>query len=443
MPASLISRIYTPPTCTLEIRAQQAALSRWFGKPVLQSLQFLLSFEGVNPAARESIEIQGDQTQLSTLTEAVTTYIHNLLAYCPTDLPLTAAMSGRSSMLDPTAPVQLRPRSLLTHELMLGELATEQSGPSLVLKTSQLYDLATALDNCTADLQQLPSQIAAPSRSLVGLPLLRSAAVVVLTVGLGTATWRLLQTGPIVQQPLAPTATTALTPSKTPIAKVVIPPPPAASSTSPLPTIQLPTRSDNPFAKPKLQNPTESRSNTDVFSASQSLSQSSTPKSPEPSAAEPPSDRDQSSTIALQPITPDAPAGTITPPSAMTRKNAAQSTQEFSQSLESAPAAAPSQPTLFDTASQVEEVRDYIAARWKPASPPPKTLEYRLTLNPDGSLGQVEPLGASAQQYLTQLPLPTSQTPFVSPISAGTSSNIRLVVRPDGTVQTFLDSTAP
>lgn len=111
----------------------------------------------------------------------------------------------------------------------------------------------------------------------------------------------------------------------------------------------------------------------------------------------------------------------------------------LSQSFEAAPAPkkAAGQSTLFDTVPQVAEVRNYVATRWQPSSPPPKTLEYRVTVNADGSLGTVEPLGASAQQYLNQVPLPQTSSAFVS--GSGTRSNIRLLLRQDGTVQTFLD----
>ena len=113
----------------------------------------------------------------------------------------------------------------------------------------------------------------------------------------------------------------------------------------------------------------------------------------------------------------------------------------LSQAFEAAPAPqkATGQSTLFDTTPQVAEVRDYVASRWQPSALPQKNLEYRVTINADGSLGAVQPLGASAQQYLNQVPLPQASSAFVSP--SGTRSNIRLLLRQDGKVQTFLDET--
>jgi hypothetical protein len=104
---------------------------------------------------------------------------------------------------------------------------------------------------------------------------------------------------------------------------------------------------------------------------------------------------------------------------------------------------APQQPTLFDTVPQVAEVRDYVVSRWQPTPPPPKTLEYRVKINTNGSLGNVEPLGVSAQQYLDKVPLPSGQDPFVSRVGSGPTPNVRLVLHPDGTVQTFLDNVNP
>ncbi len=240
-----ISKLYTPPTCTLEVTAKTSPLSRWTRTPAIKSLQFLLSFDSSAQRAREPIEIYGNQTQLSALTETVTQYIQTVLASRATELPLCGSQTEPSAPApdDATAQLALRPRSLLTHELMLGSLATAQSGSSLLLKVSQLYDLATALEDCTTDLQQMPTLIAA-ERPAVIMPFLRSAAVVLLTVGLGTATWRLFQTGPVAVNPSASTSKTAMAPSATPLPSAPSPFPSALSRSLNLPSIQLPNRSD-------------------------------------------------------------------------------------------------------------------------------------------------------------------------------------------------------
>ncbi len=427
-----ISKLYTPPTCTLEVTAKASPLSRWTRTPVIKSLQFLLSFDSLAQRTREPVEIYGDRTQLSALTELVTHYIQTVLASRPPDLPLTSpsgeplALPTLTAATDPDA-LALRPQSLLTHELLLGNLATAESGPSLLLKASQLYDLATALEDCTADMQQMPSLIAAERPSVV--PWLRSAAILLITVGLGTATWRLFQTGPVAVRPSAPTSKTAMAPAVTP------PPTPSPLPSVPakplnLPSIQLPTRSASPSDAERSINAKQNLAETPTSTKKLSGSANSLAKTQPPqSVASLPS-------VELRQSVPDA-AG-----QQADRAIGSMARSKAPSMLEAAPAPASktaTQQTLFDTIPQVAEVRDYVANRWQPASPPPRTLEYRVTLNGNGSLGKVEPLGVSAQQYLNQVPLPKDTSAFVSPTAAGTRPSIRLLLRQDGTVQTFLD----
>ncbi len=429
-----ISKLYTPPTCTLEVTAKTSSLSRWTRTPAVKSLQFLLSFDSSAQRAREPIEIYGDQTQLSALTETVTQYIQTVLASRATELPLSGSQTEPSAPApdDATAQLALRPRSLLTHELMLGSLATAQSGSSLLLKVSQLYDLATALEDCTTDLQQMPALIAA-ERPVAVMPFLRSAAVVFLTVGLGTATWRLFQTGPVAVNPSSSTSKTAMAPSATPLPSVPSTFPSALSRPLNLPSIQLPNRSDNSITAERSGNQNLNQTEPSSSAKPQPAGQSrATTNAPPQSIASLPS-------LELNPSEPNA-AGSQADASAPSSVGSTMRSRALSQALESAPApqrSAAGQSTLFDTTPQVAEVRDYVASRWQPSSLPPKTLEYRVTVNTDGSLGAVEPLGASAQQYLNQVPLPQASSAFVS--GSGTRSNIRLLLRQDGTVQTFLD----
>jgi hypothetical protein len=320
---------------------------------------------------------------------------------------------------------------LLTHELLLGNLATTQSGPSLVLKVSQLYDLATALEDCTADLQQLPTFIAA-ERPVV-MPFLRSAALVLLTVGLGTATWRLFQTGPIAVNTSSPSSTTAMAPSATPAPSTLAPVPSAPPRALNLPSIQLPTRSPNPSAADSLAQKDKILAEEDAAKgASSGASRSTKNTQPSQTVASAPDVRGETQDANEQQIVASAPSA-----------NSMERSKTIAQSAKAAPispnVAKPS--TLFDTIPQVAEVRDYVASRWQPSSPPPKTLEYRVTVNGDGSLGAVEPLGVSAQQYLGQVPLPQGSGAFVSPPAAGSRPSIRMLLHQDGTVQTFLDNT--
>ena len=454
-----LARIYTPPTCTLEVTAQTSALSRWTRKPTVKSLQFLLSLEG-QQHDRTTVKLRGDQTQLAELSAAVSQYLQELLARRASELTIRSVTLDRSqaAVAEPLAAVvtvpQLRPHSLLNHEFLLGHLATEQTGPSIMLKVSQLYDLAMALDDYAADFQSLADLAVAPTWR-TALPLARSAAAVLLTVGLGSTVWRLFQPQFIATKDAgrSPSVGTALVPSPSP--------------SQPLPSLSAPSL--KPLVLPTIQLPSRSRAPGSVLSTPDQPPQpkaipSGSPRLSLPSPSTPSTSQRLPGEIALAPAPAPKPAPVPAPisPPALEQTPPASSglTQSFSTQLRkgasgtasdqaTAPAAkaAPrssrqqsESSSLFDTIPQVAEVRDSVAARWKPESLPPKVLEYRLTLNPNGTLAQVEPLGTSAQQYLTQLALPALGAPFVSAVSSGGRPIIRLVVSPDGTLQTFPDS---
>jgi Domain of unknown function (DUF4335) len=450
-----LARIYTPPTCTLEVTAQTSALSRWTRKPAVKSLQFLLSLEG-QEGDRTPVELRGDQTQLAELSVAVGQYLQELLARRASELTIRSAPeSPQVAVAEPPTIVsrvlQLRPHSLLNHELLLGHLATAETGPSITLKVSQLYDLATALDDYNADFQSLAELAVAPTTWRTALPLARSAAVVLLTVGLGATVWRLFQPEFIATNDAGrvPNAGPAQVPSPSPSKSLPSLRPPSLKPLV-LPTVQLPSRSRAPGSVPTPDQPTP----PNATSLSPGLN------SPSPSTPSTLQRFPGEIALAPAPTLKPAPAPAPLPPAMEQAPSEPGLNQSFSAHLRTgasgaasdqanAPAAkaAPrsqrqqsNASSLFDTIPQVAEVRDSVAARWKAEPLPPKILEYRLTLNPNGTLAQVEPLGTSAQQYLTQLALPALGAPFVSAVSAGGRPIIRLVVSPDGTLQTFPDS---
>jgi hypothetical protein len=99
----------------------------------------------------------------------------------------------------------------------------------------------------------------------------------------------------------------------------------------------------------------------------------------------------------------------------------------------------PSQPeTLFDRTPQVVEVRTYFQQRWKPPENLKQDLEYQLTINSNGSLEKIVPLGSLSQTHLKTLPLPNYNERFVSSSSTRNQQKMRLVFRPSGEIKTFL-----
>jgi Domain of unknown function (DUF4335) len=488
--SSPLTRTYTPPTCTLEVTAQPSALSRWSNTPVVKSLQFILNLEGLARGDREPVALRGDQTQLAALSEAVSSHVQRLVSSRHTELPLKAPeqptapspAAAESGLFDEVEapPIHLRSRTLLTHELVLGDLATPESGNSVILKVSQLYDLATALSDCAADLQQLPVATPAAATSPRRIPAwAKTAAAIAVTAGVGTATWQLLQ----LNQPSLQQASRSPSPSQPTIVGVAPPPLPETRprQSVKLPTVTLPDRSQQPSILARSNSGDRSTAgNNDLFSAKPGTP-SNKPATPEkpvkfdplPPEPAPISPNIPESAISMRGNDTASSAGADTAaPAASSQTSGAESNTgvmaESSQAISAAtarakqgpasgsspfnaapapaaviprPATEPSQQTkpganaregLFDITPQVLEARQTIAQSQK--TTPSRVVEYRLTVSPNGSLAAIEPLGQAAQQYLPKLSLAVGQ-PFVS--APGQRSQIRLVVRPDGTVQTF------
>jgi hypothetical protein len=99
----------------------------------------------------------------------------------------------------------------------------------------------------------------------------------------------------------------------------------------------------------------------------------------------------------------------------------------------------PPTTTLFDTIPQVAEVRGYFQEHWVPPQELTQTLEYRLTINPDGSMQQFTPIGRASGSYVRQAGMPPVGERFVSPLQSGQTAEIRLILTPEGRVQTFLE----
>ncbi|MCC5609952.1 DUF4335 domain-containing protein [Nostoc sp. CHAB 5834] len=94
--------------------------------------------------------------------------------------------------------------------------------------------------------------------------------------------------------------------------------------------------------------------------------------------------------------------------------------------------------TLFDT-PQVAEAREYLTKRWQPPTGLGQTLEYSLIVSVDGTIERIIPLNKSARDFVDSAGMPEVGKPFVSANKRGQNVKIRVVLTPDGKVQTFPD----
>ncbi|NES25473.1 MAG: DUF4335 domain-containing protein [Symploca sp. SIO3E6] len=201
-----VERSYTPPTCTLKIRAKSSPLSRWMGQSVLKELGFELSFDDPRKTQDQQVTLQGNGADLEMLSEAVNSYVQNLLESSASSMPLLLPMTNGNheqsslalaessvtpstllvdkeseealdkfndsslvrsfpsnpkllSLKSPTpfSPIYLQPKGLVAHNLFLGQLATQESGPVIELTVLQLFDLATALEQYASQVVALPA----------------------------------------------------------------------------------------------------------------------------------------------------------------------------------------------------------------------------------------------------------------------------------------------
>ncbi|MBE9179237.1 DUF4335 domain-containing protein [Oculatella sp. LEGE 06141] len=445
---SSVLRRYTPPTCTLEIAAKGSPLSRWTDRPVLKQLRFQLSFDDPKLPTEQQVKVRGDRAQLERLCEVVETYIqHTLNQPSHVLMPLRFELPSKpvdQDLSSTEAGIRLKPKGLLSHELWLGGLATEESGSVVHLSALQLFDLANALDEYTAESLAIPSLGRSNwfSRSSGWA---RIAAIAVLALGASSVLAKFVMD---VSSPTAvQTATTTAAQEsgrqglESPVALDDFPDvanlpdatktaPPSLGNLEPLPPPPVPgSTQPPPPALPSVVVPP----NPAVVAPPPSAAQSA-PVPAQPSAAPPAAAPPTQAPIALS--IPENGAASTT--------NGGQSPVEGlndvpPQGADSTARQAPGGGTAFDSIPQIAEVRSYFQDRWQPPDGLAQTLEYRLVLNSDGSLQRITPLGTAAGTYLDRTDMPLLNEPFVSPTDGGQTPQVRLVLRPDGGVQTFAD----
>jgi hypothetical protein len=452
-----ILRRYTPPTCTLEIMANSSPLSRWMGQPVLKDLRWRLKLDDPKVTAEEWTVIQGDRPQLEALRETVQTYVQNLLDHSQSRLdealnPAAVATTPAPTAEDtaPAAPdragIVLHPHGLLAHDLTLGTLATATSGQTIALSTLQLFDLANALDEYTTDLITLPDLT--PASGIKTAPAwTKMAATAVVAIGVAASAAKLFEQTPKTAS--APSSSDQRIASQLP-PNVVSPNSPPALSNQPLgmpPLLRSPMPANQNPALPSLSVP---KAGAGTGQPGTPLDSKSVPGNPAVIVPKP------SVTIANE-GSPAATTGRSAPPAPPAKLNpdelAAASEAALSGNIATAPARS-SQDNAVDlgqantrnraaeskvaTIPQLDELKQYFQKRWKPIAGVTEPLQYQLELGANGAIQRTTPLGKAAQDHVEESTISLNEV-IVAPLTQGKAATIRLVLRPDGTVETFLE----
>ena len=463
-----ILRRYTPPTCTLEITAKSSPLSRWVGQPVVKQLQFQLSLDDPKLSKEQWVVLRGDRVQLDNLHAVVSGYVQAFLeqssglaqsySHANGSLPssegaiaVLPSLSKTTLAARTSAPdgVSIRPKGLLTHDLVLGTLATSEANTVVSLSALQLFDLANALDAYTTDLLTLPelqrSRQVTPTRFHWG----QIAATGLIVIGLSASVAKLIDnqfktasstagqgassSDQQAATQLPPSASQSPYPPITSAQK--LPPPPPLGSTLPvspgLPTVALPSPAVN---SPKVSSPSGAASTSKPgFSVlGQARNDAGNQIAMVPQSGVP------SAVMRSQPERPMPKPLALNREFANAPPNQSTSTESRSSASDRSAQAEPT-GTAFDTIPQVAEARRYFQQRWSPPQGLTQTLEYTLLVGANGSIQRTLPLGQAAGDYVDRTGIPLVGEPFVSALNRGQTAKIRLVLSPDGSVKTFLE----
>lgn len=465
-----VLRRYTPPTCTLEILADQSPLSRWAGQTVLKNVRFRLKLDDPALPDTQQVTLSGDRAQLEALSDAVTTYIHTFLQQSEERLQwyfvpvisgleasptLTIADAEQVEPVDSSAvppvsssSVYLMPETALSHTLHFGSLATDRETTAMSLSTLQLFDLANALDDYAAEALSLPNLQrpkwfqAAPSWGAIAASALiaigvsasliklmdgtyRSSTVTAASQGASSTDQRIATQLPpsVVQKTTPPIISTQPLP---PLPTAIVPASPQAG----LPTVPVnPTGSNASGSSSAPSIASRPIQQPGAITLNPSTVQIDAPKE-KPTA--PSAENGQSSADATMATAPSTTEGDVSPTDSGAGGEAAD--RSGAAALKVGPAAA-ARTASIDLTEQIAEARSFMEQRWKPPEGLEQSLQYSLVIDGKGSVKSIFPLGTAAGTYIDRTGLPLPGEPFIQGAAGGQSFNLRLVLEPDGKVQ--------
>jgi Domain of unknown function (DUF4335) len=450
---------YTAPTCTLEISANASPLSRWTQKPTLKNQRFNLNFNDPRVGEDQWMVLRGDRIKLESLTNAVTDYVQTFLTRSQTlsspesEGQLTGTIVpelGRTT----TQGITLQPKGLLAHTLTLGTLATEITGPELTLTSTQLADLASVLDEHSAETIALPTLKNDFGWTRSPVVWGKIAAGTLMSLGL-TATVLNQFNKPQPQQ----IASTSASSNDQRTAPTPLPLPP---TTSPL---NLPGQA----GFPPIGVPATTPSGLSGISAAPNGSTADATKSgvAQPGGGtQPGSTNPQTTTQSGQAgsttnaqneqgagnltgtttdipkvgiVAKRQPAAAPKTPSQFPVQPITASSSASRPADGNADAAAPAPPesAVVDRSTQIGEIQDRVKALWKPTEKPTEDLNYLMEVDGTGKLISIEPQSELAKKSRSSLPV--RGVSIASPLPAGsTAYKVQLVLASDGSVRAIV-----
>ena len=420
---------FTPPTCTLEIKGKKSPLSYWTKKAVLKNFQFKLSFDDPRLTNDKQIIVTGDRLALEQLKNSVDNYTQEIL-----HSSLIPSIQDKNDDQFNHHQPYLRSQSLTNHELFFGNLNHDSAGNKMILSTVQLFDLVSALDAYSNQIDALPELQQAQRKKTIPIKTSIAAAIILMT-GIGAIVLKSFSVQQIASSPQSSGSSTKVQ------LEDVIPPEAPSSSTKKGPQPKLnesisstkrlppPPAVDTPKPKPDIPDPAD-------YPLSQVGRQSGFKKSPKEQSEVKPSAESITIIPTEQTNTPLATIKEDSASQAPSNNSTAEIAEESDQVAQNQQTQAkniPSKP------NQLQEIKAYFQAQWQPPADLKQSLEYRLYLNADGSIKRVIPIGKAATLYLSQTNIPVQGEKFISPLEQSQPSIIRLLLNPDGKVETLAE----
>ncbi|MCY7323090.1 MAG: DUF4335 domain-containing protein [Phormidesmis sp. CAN_BIN36] len=379
-----VTRRYTPPTCTLAISAKDSPLSRWMGRSMLKHLRFKLSFDDPRVSDERWITVQGDRPQLELLSHIVTVYVQAFLNQSTTLLNAahrlenevtpglnpaitstfvmsrpTLSNPNSASEVDPNK-ISIQPIGILSHELFLGTLATEESGASIRLSAVQLADLASALDDYAADVTALPN-LNRPAWAK-SPPWTSLAATALIAFGLTASVLRLLD-----RPAPNPTVATSSQGASSSDQRLAVQPLPSSPSPSPLATLPI-APPLNAIPNPPAPSINQTTLSTGTLPKITVPPANSFPVEPPPGAItiQPAPSDDRPNAYPVSPVPGSLAEGNTKIRSALKPPVAEQNVARERTAIAPSSSRALSQDsTASNTIPQVAEVRQFFQKQWK------------------------------------------------------------------------------
>jgi Domain of unknown function (DUF4335) len=441
---------FTPPTCTLEIKAKKSPLSRWTKKEALKKLHFRLSFDDPRIPESKQVTIKGNRNQLEQLHEAVSNYIQEFLqaSFQLTNKPETDLESNLKSSTKP----YLKRQGLVSHELFFGSLAYQTSEPQIKLSTVQLFDLVTALEEYSTQIATVPELATCKDSKIISLWAGITAAAIV-AVGLTIIAIKsqsprnialpqksepsvaIPQLDDVISPQVSESAkkTTSQPQLNEPLSSTKkLPPPPAVDTPKPPPNIPDPAK----YSLPEVASQSGFKISSEATIHSENKANSFNQQTKSLVTMAPKS-------TAISPVAPEKKANLD--------ESAKNRNRQISKPDISQPGLSAKSATANDSDSnlalngsipetdQLKEVKAYFQDKWQPPAELKQSLEYRLILNTDGSVQRIVAIGKASEIYLDRTNIPLRGQSFISPLRDQESSIIRLLLNPDGDVTAFAE----